>query len=230
MDEFSRLQLLINDRINDIKSKIVLVIGLGGVGGYAVETLVRCGISNIIIVDGDKIEKSNINRQIIALNSNLNNYKALEFKKRIKDINPNCQVKVINEFINEKNINLLFDNKIDYLIDACDTIATKKLIIKNCLDKNIKFIECCGTGNKLNPLKLNILEVDKTNYDPIAKILRKYKKELKTNKKIMVISSDEEKIVKNINTIPSISFVPATAGILLSYYVVNDILKGDVNE
>lgn len=230
MEEFSRLQLLINNKIDDIKSKTVLVIGLGGVGGYAIETLIRSGISNIIIVDGDKVESSNLNRQIIALNSTIGEYKTQAFEKRIKDINPNCKVKAINEFIDDTNIDLLFEDKIDYVIDACDTITTKKLIIKNCLDKNIKFIICCGTGNKLNPLKLNILEIEKTNYDPIAKILRKYKKELKTNKKIVVVSSDEEKIIKNTNVIPSISFVPATAGILLSYYVINDIIKGDINE
>lgn len=230
MDEFSRLELLIKEKINLLKEKKILIIGLGGVGGYALETLVRSGISNIIIVDGDIVEKTNINRQIIALNSTIGMYKVDACLERIKDINPNIKVKVINKYINEDNIDLLFEDKIDYLIDACDTMCVKELIIKNCLDKNIKLISCMGTGNKLNPLKFKIMDLRDTNYDPIAKRLRKYLKTLNTNKKVYVVSSDEEIIVKDSKTIPSISFVPAQAGILLSSYVINDILKGDLNE
>ena len=229
MNEFSRLELLISNKIDDIKNKSVLVIGLGGVGGYAVENLVRSGISNITIVDNDIIEISNLNRQIIALNSSIGEYKTTAFLKRIHDINSLCSVKTINEFIDEKNIDLLFENNIDYLVDACDTIKTKELIIKKCIEKNIKFITCCGTGNKLNPEKMEITTLDKTEYDPIAKKLRKYVKDNHINKKIYVVSSKEHSIVKNISTIPSISFVPATAGILLASYVINDILKGDNN-
>lgn len=227
MDEFSRLELLIKDRIKDIKSKKVLIIGLGGVGGYALENLVRAGIQDIIIVDNDTIEKSNLNRQIIALNSNIGKYKTDAFFERIMDINPKCKVKIIKEFINEDNIDLFFDEDIDYLVDACDTIKTKELIIKNCLEKNIKFITCCGTGNKLNPELFEITTLAKTDYDPIAKLLRKYVKDNRLKGKIMVVSSKESGRQKGIKTIPSISFVPASAGILLASYVINDIIEGD---
>ena len=230
MDEFARLELLIKDKITSIKNKKVLVIGLGGVGGYAVENLVRSGISNIIIVDNDVIEKSNLNRQIIALNSNIGEYKTDAFLKRIHDINPLCKVKVINNFIDDSNINLLFEDDIDYLIDACDTIKTKELIISNCISKNIKFITCCGTGNKLNPELLEITTLAKTDYDPIARHLRKYVKDNHINNKIYVVSSKEQSVVKGISIIPSIAFVPATAGILLASFVINDIIKGDSNE
>ena len=226
---FSRLELLIKDKVADIKNKSVLVIGLGGVGGYAVENLVRSGISNITIVDNDVIEISNLNRQIIALTSNIGEYKTEEFKKRIHAINPLCNVKIINEFIDENNYDILFKEKIDYLVDACDTIKTKEMIIKYCIDNNIKFITCCGTGNKLHPELFEITTLDKTNYDPIAKNLRKFVKDNHINKKIYVVSSKEQGIMKNISTIPSISYVPASAGILLASFVINDIIKGDNN-
>ena len=108
-----------------------------------------------------------------------------------------------------------------------DTIKTKELIIKKCKELNIKFITCCGTGNKLHPELLEITYLDKTDYDPIARRLRKYVKDNKIKGKIMVVSSKEQGVVKSVNTIPSISFVPATAGILLASYVINDIIKGD---
>ena len=143
MEELARLNLLIPDKISSIQNKTVLIIGLGGVGGYALENIVRCGVKKVIIVDNDIIEKSNLNRQIIALNSNIGKYKTEAFKSRIMDINPNCEVKTITSFIDEDNIDLLFEDDIDYLIDACDTIKTKELIISKCLAKNIKFITCC---------------------------------------------------------------------------------------
>ena len=230
MDQFSRLELLIDDHLDSIKEKKVLIIGLGGVGGYALENLIRAGIHDVIIVDNDIIEKSNLNRQIIALNSNIGKYKTDAFKLRIADINPNCKVKIINEYITEDNIDLLFEDNIDYLVDACDTIKTKELIIKNCIEKNIKFITCCGTGNKLNPELFEITTLSKTDYDPIAKRLRKYVKDNRIKGKIMVVSSKESGKIKGISTIPSISFVPAAAGILLASYVINDIIKGDNNE
>lgn len=228
MDAFSRLELLLNDKLENIKSKHVLVIGLGGVGGYAVENLVRSGISNITIVDNDLIELSNLNRQIIALQSTIGLTKTEAFEKRIHDINPNCKVNVINAFIDETNIDILFEDNLDYLVDACDTIKTKELIIKKCIEKDIKFITCCGTGNKLNPELLEITTLNKTDYDPIARHLRKFVKDNHINKKIYVVSSKEHRIKKGISTIPSISFVPATAGVLLASYVINDIIKGDI--
>ena len=164
------------------------MIGIGGVGGYTLESLIRSGIENITIVDNDKVEISNLNRQLIALNSNIGKYKTEAFKMRIHDINPNCKVNIINEFIDENNIDLLFENDIDYLVDACDTIKTKELIIKKCKELNIKFITCCGTGNKLHPELLEITYLDKTDYDPIARRLRKYVKDNKIKGKIMVVS------------------------------------------
>ena len=113
----------------------------------------------------------------------------------------------------------------DYIIDACDYIETKKELIRICVKNNIKLISSMGTGNKLDPSKLKIMDIRKTNYDPIAKIIRKMVKDEKINKKIMVVCSDEEKVINNIKDIPSNSFVPPVAGLLCTSYVINDIIK-----
>lgn len=224
--KFERLELVIgNDNLNNISNKTVLVLGCGGVGGYTIESLVRSNIGKIIIVDNDVVDESNINRQIIALESTIGKYKVDVFKKRIKDINSNCKVKTIKEFITKDNIDILFKEHIDYLVDACDTIETKKELIKECIKRNIKLISSMGTGNKLDPSKLMITTLDKTEYDPIAKILRKYCRENKINKKITVLSSTERPVKTNNRTVGSTSIVPSSAGLLITSYIVKDIIK-----
>ena len=134
---FDRFELLIGDKINDIKIKTILIIGLGGVGSYACESLIRSGIQNIIIVDNDKIDITNLNRQLMTNMNNIGEYKVDVWYDRIKSINPNCNVIKIKEFIDKTNIEKLFDKKIDYVIDACDTINTKVLLIEKCIKNNI---------------------------------------------------------------------------------------------
>lgn len=228
MNQFERFELLVGNKINDIKSKVILIIGLGGVGSYAVEALVRSGIQNFIIVDNDKISCTNLNRQIMTYHFNIGNLKTDEIEKRILSINENASVIKVNEFINLNNINNLFENKIDYVIDACDTVTVKLELIRICKRKKIKLISSMGTGNKMDPSKLKILDIRKTNYDPIAKIVRKMVKEEKINGKVIVVCSDEKPIKKIEKQIPSNSFVPATAGLLCASYVINDIV-GDLN-
>ena len=228
MNQFERLELLIGNKIDNIKSKVVLVIGLGGVGSYAVEALIRSGISDIIIVDNDTISLSNLNRQLMTYHTNIGNYKTDEIEKRIKLINPNCNVEKINKFITLENIYDLFKRKIDYVVDACDTITVKLELIRICKRKNIKLISSMGTGNKMDPSRLKILDVRKTSYDPIAKIIRKMVKDEKIKGKVMVISSDEVPYTKVNKIIPSNAYVPATSGILCASYIINDIV-GDKN-
>ena len=170
------IKLIGIDNYNKIKSKTVAVVGVGGVGGYAVEALVRAGIEDIIIVDYDVVDITNLNRQIIAFQNNIGMYKTDVIKERINNINPNCNVTIINKKLDEFNLNLLFENKIDYLIDACDTVKVKEQLIIECINKNIKHISCMGTGNKLNPELLSITDIRKTNYDPLAKRIRKFVK------------------------------------------------------
>ena len=224
MNQFERLNLLIGDKINLIHKAKVLVIGLGGVGSYAVEGLIRSGIENIIIVDNDTIDISNLNRQLMTYQSNIGEYKTDEIEKRILSINSNCKIKKIIDFINLDNINNLFDENIDYVVDACDTISVKLELIRICKRKNIKLISSMGTGNKMDPTRLKILDIRKTNYDPIAKIIRKMVKDERIMGKVMVVSSDEKPYVKVKKTIPSNSFVPATAGLLCASFIINDIV------
>lgn len=228
MNQFERLELLIGDKINLIKSKKILIIGLGGVGGYVIEALVRSGIENFTIVDNDIISITNLNRQIISNMNNIGNLKTDEVEKRILSINPNCNVIKINDFITLDNINNLFKTKYDYVIDACDTITVKLELIRICKKNNIKIISCMGTGNKMDPTRLKITDIKKTNYDPIAKIMRKVIKDEKIKGKIPVVYSDEPPKVKVDKIIPSNSFVPAVAGLLCASYVINDIV-GDNN-
>jgi len=230
MEQFNRLELIIGKenikKINDIS---VLVIGLGGVGSYALESIVRSGIEKITIVDNDKIDITNLNRQLMTLHSNIGKYKVDIWEERIKDINPNVEITKINNFITPSNIEILFKEKIDYIIDACDTIETKKELIRQSIKRNIKIISSMATGNKLNPSKLEIIDIRKTSYDPIAKIIRKMIKDEKIKEKIPVVCSTEKIVKTNSKTVGSTAFVPATAGLLCASYIINDIV-GDISD
>ena len=227
MSQFQRFELLIGEKFKNVAAKTVLILGLGGVGSYACESLIRSGIGNIIIVDNDVIDITNLNRQLMSDHNNIGKSKIDVWVERIKRINPECHVTGIKQFINEDNIASLFKYKIDYFIDACDTINTKVLAIKNCLNKHIKIISCMGTGNKMDPSKLQIMDLSKTKYDRLAKIMRK-KLNDEGIKYVKVVCSDEKPYTKVTKEIPSNSFVPATAGLLITSYVINDIV-GDNN-
>ena len=217
-------KILSDENIEKIKSKTVLIIGLGGVGGHALESIVRMGVERVIIVDNDIVDITNLNRQLISLNSNIGEKKVDAAEKRILDINPNCNVIKLDKFIDKDNILDLFKYNIDYVIDACDTVTTKILLIKECLNRNIKIISSMGTGNKFHPEKLEITEIKKTSYDPLAKVIRnKFKNE---KRKIMVVSSTEKGVKLEDRTPGSTSLVPSTAGILCASFVINDILEG----
>ena len=222
---FERLERIIGkDKLDLIKSKRVLVIGLGGVGGMAVETLIRNGIEDIIIVDKDTIDITNKNRQVIALDSTINMYKTDAFEKRILDINSNVKVTKITDFISDSNIEKIFSYKPDYIIDACDTISTKIMIIEECLKRNVKFISSMGMGKKLDISKLEITEISKTSYDKIAKVIRKRLRDDKVIGKVPVLSSKEQ-VIDTKEEIGSYSPVTMSAGILLGDYIIKEIIK-----
>ena len=222
---FERLELLIgNDMLDKIKTKNILVVGVGGVGGIVCTSLVRSGIQNITIIDFDKVDISNINRQEVAYLSTVGEYKTSVLKKMLNDINDKVNVYDLNIYLDESNIKDIFDNNnFDYVIDACDSIKTKEAIIMECLNRNIKFISSCGTGNRLHPEKLIITELSKTEGDPIARILRKWAKDNRIHKKITVLCSLEVPIRKG-KVVASNSFVPPSAGLLITSYVINDII------
>ena len=217
------ISLLGEETFKKIQSKTVLIVGIGGVGGFATEALIRSGIENIILIDHDKIDITNLNRQIISSSKNIDKYKVDEFKKRILEINPNCNVEILKIFLDNANSNILDNYKIDYIVDACDSIEAKKLLIDYSIKKNIKLISSMGTANKIDPTKLEIIDIRKTSYDPLAKILRKYVNDLKTNKKIMVVSSTEPPIEND--CLGTLIFVPAAAGLLCSNYIIKDLIE-----
>ena len=223
--KFIRLEKIIGkEKVTDLFNKSVLVLGCGGVGGYVIESLARSNIGTLIIVDFDVVDESNINRQIIAMDSTIGKYKVDLLEKRIKDINNKCRVIKIKDKIDSNTINLLFENNIDYLVDACDDVPVKKLIIQECINRNIKFFSSMGTGNKLDPSKLEILDIRKTVNDPLARILRKFVKDEGIKQKIMVLSSMEVPIKTHERTPGSSAFVPSSAGLLIASYIVREFI------
>ena len=221
------IKLIGIDNYNKIKTKTVAIIGIGGVGGYAVESLTRCGIENIIIADYDKIDITNLNRQIISMQDNIGQYKVDICKERIHNINPNCNVITIKEKLNIDNLDILFKYNIDYIIDACDTLSVKQQLIIEAKKRNIKLISSMGTGRKTHPELLKVCDIRETSYDPLAKKIRLFVKQNNIKSKVMVVSSTEKPKEITDNTVSSICFVPAVAGLLCSNYVINDIIDNN---
>lgn len=222
--EWTRLELLLKDKLEVIQNKTILIIGLGGVGSYVVESLARMGVKRLILVDGDVVDITNINRQLIALHSTIGKTKVSVWKERILDINPLCDVSGIDTFITPDGVDSLISTSIDYVVDACDTVEVKKEIIRVCKQKDIPLISCMGTGNKLDPTKLEVIDIRKTSYDPLAKIIRKMVRDEKIKGKVMVVCSKEEPIKQEGKIIASCSFVPSVAGLLCTSYIVHDIV------
>lgn len=222
---FERLLTIISEHdLNKIKNAKILLVGVGGVGGYALESLIRSGFEDISIVDGDVINISNLNRQIISKMDNLKHSKAQEAKLRAISINPNAKINAIEEFLTKENFSSIINGYYDYILDACDDIPIKIELIKYAKEHNIKIITCLGTGKKLDPTKLEITTLNKTYNDPLAKKLRYLLKKEDIDLKIPVVFSSEEAI-KTENIVGSVIFVPASAGILLANYVFMDVIK-----
>ena len=226
MEKYVRLEKVIGkDKVDDLGQKCVLVIGCGGVGGYVCEALARSNIGRLIIVYFDVVDVTNINRQIIALESTIGQKKVDVLEKRLKDINPNLDVVKIDSFIGVDNIEVLFKDKLDYLVDACDSIKTKLALIDECLKRKIPFVSSMGTGNKLDPTKLDVVDIRKTVNDPLARIIRKYVKDKKIKDKVMVLSSTEVPVKTGERAPGSTAFVPGTAGLILASFVVRNLIK-----
>lgn len=217
------ISLIGNEKFKKLESIKVLIVGCGGVGGYALETLVRSGITNIDIIDFDIIDITNLNRQIITNKENIGIKKVLAAKNRVLSINPNININTYEIFLDKDNIDDILKNNYDYIIDACDNVDTKIELIKRSVKNNYKLISSMGTAKKMDPTKLSITTLDKTNYDKLAKVIRKKVKDLKINKKINVVSSTEEVIKCDI--LGSFMMVPATAGILCAKYVIDDVIN-----
>lgn len=225
MEQLKRFELLVgNKNIKRISDARVLVLGLGGVGSYALEAIVRSGVGNVVIVDYDKIDITNLNRQLMTNHNNIGLLKTEVWKERIKNINPSCNVEVVTKKLTKEDVKDLFKYNIDYVIDACDTLEVKKELILACHKNKVKLISSMGTGNKFDPSRLKIMDIRKTSYDPLAKNIRKFVVDNKINYKVHVVCSDELPL-KVSNPIGSTAFVPATSGLLCASFVINDIIK-----
>ena len=226
---FEREIMLLGDDFYKLTNKKVLVFGVGGVGGHAIETLARCGITTIGIVDNDVVKLSNINRQIIATHSTINNKKVDVMESRLKDINPNIIVNKYDLFVTNDNLNLIDIKNYDFVIDCIDTVSSKIEIIKFCKNLNIPLIVCLGTGNKLDPTKFEINDINKTSYCPLAKSIRTILKKENIKDVTVLFSKEEPKkcsISENGRNIPgSVAFTPSIAGILLARYVILNLIK-----
>lgn len=227
-DIYQRTSIIIgNNNIEKIKSTHVLVCGIGGVGSFVVEALARIGVGEITIVDKDKVDITNINRQLIALNSTVGKYKVEVEKDRIKDINPNILVNILYTNITNDNIDKVIQAKIDYIVDCVDNIEAKIAIISKAHERGIRCISCMGMGNKLNPLDIFVDDIYNTHTCPLARVIRKKLKTIGIKKQKVVFSI--EKPIKNNenidNTLGSVSFVPSVAGLIIASEVVKDLLN-----
>ena len=219
------LKIISKENLDKIQNLNILIVGVGGVGGYALEALVRTGIKNITIIDKDKIDETNLNRQIIALKSNISKDKVEEAKLRALSIRDNINIKTINSFLTKDNIDELLDKKYDYIIDACDTVTTKVALIKYAKNNNINIITSLGTGNRLNPEELTITTLNKTFNDPLGKVLRKLLKDENISLNTTVLWSKELPISTHDRTPGSLVFVPASAGLLIASYIIRKELN-----
>lgn len=223
---FDRLNILIGeDNLKKLKNINIALIGVGGVGGFVLEALVRSGIHNITIVDGDIVSKSNLNRQIISEEQYIGAHKVDIAKMRAENINHDININTYKEYINEENIAEFFKN-IDYIIDACDDVPAKISLIKYANMNDIPIICALGTGFRLDPGRVVQTTLEKTKNDPLAKKMRYLLKQNNISLKIPVVYSESLPLNKG-SAIGSSIFVPGTAGLLMAYYVINDILKNN---
>ena len=236
ISEFSRTELLLGEEgMKKLKSAKVMVFGVGGVGSHCVEALARCGVGELILIDNDTVSLTNINRQSIALHSTIGRYKTEVIKEKITDICPEIKVKTYELFVLEDNLEDLFAEKPDYIIDAIDTVTAKLALAVKAQEKQIPLISSMGTGNKLHPELFEITDITKTSVCPLCKVMRKELKArgihqlkvLYSKEKPVDISgrcTEEEKGVRR--SLPgSISFVPPVAGLIIAGEVVRDITR-----
>ena len=227
LNQFHRTEILIGkEAVEKLKNAKVAIYGLGGVGSYVLEGLARVGIGHFVLVDYDKYDITNINRQLGATHSTIGKYKVEEAKERILDINPNAKVEIYRpEEINGEESSII-DNTFTYIVDCIDTMKNKLALIEKANKENVKIISVTGTGNKLDATKFEVADISKTSVCPVCKILRK---ELKNRniRKLKVVYSKEIPIKPDTEekVLGSISFVPSVAGLIAAGELIKDIIK-----
>lgn len=246
--QFSRNELVIGQEgIERLKTKTVAILGIGGVGSFATEALARSGIGRLILIDKDVVDITNINRQLPALLSTVGKAKVEVMKERVKDINPDCEVIAKKMFYTDDTYEEIFQDQIDFFVDASDTITYKIHLIKECRKRGIPIISSMGAANKLDPTRFKIADISETNYDPIAKVIRTTLRKEGITKGVPVVFSDERPLkiredvrqelapedteIRKAKFPPaSNAFVPSTAGLIMASYVFREFLKDIISE
>ena len=229
---FQRTELLLGtSNMEKLKNAHILIFGLGGVGGYVVEGLVRSGVGELTIVDFDDVDITNLNRQIIATQQNIGELKTIAIKNRAKSINPDIIIHDYSVRFSKETKDMIFDGKeYSYIVDAIDLVTNKMEIIEIANERKIPVISCMGTGNKLEPTKLEVADINKTSVCPLARVIRKECKK-RNIKKLKVLFSKEEVKKPNFEIdsrekklkVGSVSFVPSVAGLIIASEVIKDL-------
>lgn len=242
LHEFSRTALLLGEEaIEKLQKSAVAVFGIGGVGSFAAEALVRSGIGRLILVDNDVVSVTNLNRQLIALHSTVGRPKVEVMQERALDINPHCKIECFQSFYTEENQDLLDFSALDYIVDAIDTVSSKLLLIEQAKKHNVPIISCMGTGNKLDPTRFEVTDISKTSVCPLARVMRRelkkrgidhvkvvYSKEEAKKPDVSVVQQqmETEDVSQQKRQIPgSTAFVPPAAGMVAASEVIKDLIQ-----
>lgn len=219
-----RTKLILKDEgLDKLAKSSVIVFGVGGVGGYVCEMLARTGVGNITMVDFDTVSDSNLNRQIVALNSTIGVEKVVVMKNRIKDINPECKVTIKIEKLLPENIEQFNLNNYNYVVDCIDMVKSKIALINYCYQNQINIISSMGTGNKNGIPNFKVCDLFETKYDGLARVLRRELKKLGVPNSLVVCT--DEQSLQGLDAIGSLVYYPAMCGCVLSAHVVNELTK-----
>lgn len=232
----SRTQLLIGEKaLQQLATSHVMVVGLGGVGSYAAEFIARSGVGQMTIIDGDVVDPTNRNRQLPALATNHGLSKALIMAERLKAINPELQLHIIKEFINPEMVLQQLSHRPDYIIDAIDSITPKVTFIRLAYESKLRLVSSMGAGAKLDPTRLQVVDISKTYNCPFAQQIRKKLKEHKIYRGVKVVFSPEEPIKESLmltdgknykkSAYGTISYLPAVFGAVASSVVIRDLIR-----
>ena len=233
--EFEREALVLGeDAVIKLNNSSVALFGVGGVGSYAAEALARAGVGRIMLIDNDTVSRSNINRQLCALQSTIGQFKVDVVAERIRDINPDATVECRRDFVLPDNIHTFSLEDFDFVIDAIDTVSAKIAIIETTLDVGTPSVSCMGTGNKLDPTAFCVTDISKTNTCPLARVMRRELKKRGITHARVIYSTEEAITPKEAledgsrRSVPgSLSFVPSVAGLIAASEAVKSILKGE---
>lgn len=225
MEQFCRTEQLIGTEAQQkLAQSHVALFGLGGVGGFAAEALARAGVGKLTLVDFDRVEQSNLNRQLLALHSTVGMLKTDVAKNRIADINPQAQVEVLPIRFDENTAYMLDFSRFDYVVDAIDSVSSKVLLAQLCFEKGTPIVSCMGTGNKLDATAFCFEDIFSTSVCPLAKAMRKALKQANVPKLEVLFSKEQPQSAQQLSRTPSsISYVPAVAGLLLAGKVIQNL-------